>query len=98
MTNAEKIEFLIRDLPDPSSAQRFFAELSRAHPRVAERALENDAVLSDVLTLASYSPLLAGAMMQDAGHVAWLGRERLDIKIRSKEQLLESLARFALAG
>ena len=55
-----------------------------------------EALLSDLLTLSSYSPLLATTVLQNPEYVQWLGRERTDTKVRSKESLLESLSRFSL--
>lgn len=92
----ENIEPLTRDLPDPSSAERFFAEFSQRHPSEAKRLAKNRSLLSDLLSVASYSPLLASTVLQNPEYVRWLGRERLDQKVREKEELLESLARFAL--
>lgn len=94
----ERIEPLIRDLPDPDAAERFFDELSQKHPSEA-RKLERDLSLaSDVLTIASYSPLLAATFLQNRTYFRWLGRERRHGQVREKEELLESLARFALTN
>ncbi|HUF03951.1 MAG TPA: hypothetical protein VMM38_07225 [Aridibacter sp.] len=92
----ENIEPLIRDLPDPSGTERFFAEFSQKHPSEARRVANDKSLLSDLLSVASYSPLLAATILQNPEYVRWLGRERLDRKVREKEELLESLARFAL--
>src|SRR4029078_12649983 len=92
----EKVQALINELPDPAGAGRFFADLAQRYPRDASRAAKDDALLSDILTLAAYSPLLATTMLQNPSYIAWLARERTDIRIRSKEDLLESLARFSL--
>lgn len=96
MTIPEKVTTIINELPDPAGAGRFFADLSERHPRDAARAAKDDALLSDILTLAAYSPLLATTMLQNPSYISWLARERADIRIRSKEDLLESLARFSL--
>ena len=53
-------------------------------------------MLSDVLTLVSYSPLLATTILQKPNYLAWLNRHRAESKIRDKEELLESLGRFSL--
>jgi glutamate-ammonia-ligase adenylyltransferase len=96
MTTPEKVKTIINDLPDPEGAGRFFADLTERHPRDASRVAKDDALLSDILTLAAYSPLLATTMLQNSSYISWLARERADIRIRSKEDLLESLARFSL--
>lgn len=94
----ENIEPLTRDLPDPSSAERFFAEFLDRHPSEAKRLSKDRSLLSDLLSIASYSPLLASTVLQNPEYVRWLGRERRDRKVREKEELLESLARFALTN
>lgn len=92
----EKTQTIINELPDPAGAGRFFADLTERHARDASRAAKDDALFSDILTLAAYSPLLATTIVQNPSYIAWLARERTDIRIRSKEDLLESLARFSL--
>ena len=49
-----------------------------------------------MLTLAAWSPLLATTIENNPDYVAWLQRERVDPRVRSCEELSESLARFAL--
>ena len=93
MPETETIERIIETLPDRHAARRFYADLIQKVP-LARRA--NEALISDLVTLAAYSPLLATTVLQNPDYVAWLGRERVDTKVRSKEQLLESLSRFSL--
>jgi len=93
MTEPETIERIIETLPDPIAARRFYAELIEKVPG-ASRAKE--ALISDLVTFAAYSPLLATTILQNPEYVAWLGRERADTKVRSKDELLESLSRFSL--
>ncbi|QQS41562.1 MAG: hypothetical protein IPM63_01030 [Acidobacteriota bacterium] len=92
----ENIEPLTRDLPDPASAERFIAEFSQRHPSEARRLAKDKSLFSDLLSVASYSPLLASTVLQNPEYIRWLGRERRDQKVREKDELLESLARFAL--
>jgi glutamine synthetase adenylyltransferase len=89
----ESVENIITSLPDPDSARRFYADLAAAYPRTIQIS---EALLSDVLALSSYSPLLATTLLQNPEYIQWLGRERTDTKVRSKESLLESLSRFSL--
>ncbi|HMO80405.1 MAG TPA: DUF294 nucleotidyltransferase-like domain-containing protein [Pyrinomonadaceae bacterium] len=89
---------LIKDLPDPESASRFFARLEEQYPSVAKRLVKNRPLLSDVLTLSAYSPLLAATMLQNPEYITWLGRKRAESTVRDKEELLESLARFSLTN
>ncbi|HKQ51188.1 MAG TPA: hypothetical protein VJT74_02390, partial [Pyrinomonadaceae bacterium] len=95
---SERIEALARDLPDPAGARLFFERLTMEHPR-ATRTLERDAgLLSDALALASYSPLLATTLAQNPDYLAWLGRERNHARVKSRDELRESLARFHLTN
>lgn len=93
--NNVKLQQLIQDLPNAENAERFFVEL---HPSDANKLLKNQGLLSDVLALASYSPLLATTLLQNPDYIWWLKRKRLETQIPSKEELLESLARFALTN
>ncbi|MFL6230010.1 MAG: hypothetical protein ACJ741_14660 [Pyrinomonadaceae bacterium] len=92
----EKLEELLRDLPDAEGARRFCDQLSVEHPRVARKLTGDPGLLSDALALAAWSPLLATTLAQHPEYVAWLARERADRRVRSTEELGESLARFAL--
>ena len=87
------LENLFRSLPDPDAARRFYADLTTGY-RQFDRI--NEALLSDLLTLSAYSPLLATTILLNPEYIQWLGRERTDTKVRSKESLLESLSRFSL--
>jgi len=91
-------EFLIKDLPDPEGARRFLTGLAEKHPSHAARLNKNEGLLSDVLTLVSYSPLLAATLLQNPNYIDWLKRKRADRGGRSKEEILESLARFSLTN
>jgi glutamate-ammonia-ligase adenylyltransferase len=90
------IEQLTIDLPDPESARRFLVSFEDQYPRDSVKLRKNEGLLSDVLTLASYSPLLATTMLQNPDHVWWLNRKRAAPAVRTKEELLEGLARFVL--
>lgn len=92
------IASLIKGLPDSESVQRFVERFERENPHEFQRLSKKDGLLSDVLTLAAYSPLLANTLLQNPQYVPWLGRKRSDSKIRDKEELLEALARFTLTN
>jgi glutamate-ammonia-ligase adenylyltransferase len=89
---------LVSDLPDAEAARRFLTRFEENHPSQARKLQKNDGLLSDVLTLASFSPLLATTVLQNPSYVWWLNRHRGDSKVRGKEELLESLARFSLTN
>lgn len=93
-----RADLLVHELPDPEAASRFLQQLSEQQPSQAAKLLKNDALLSDVLTLASISPLLATTILQNPEYIWWLNRKRVDSVVRNKEELLESLARFSLTN
>ncbi|MDQ6788756.1 MAG: hypothetical protein M3033_18285 [Acidobacteriota bacterium] len=94
----EKIEALVKNLPDADGARRFFFQLSENFPSEAKKLSKNEGLLSDMLTLAGYSPLLAITILQNPQYISWLDRQRISAKVRGKDELLESLARFALTN
>jgi glutamate-ammonia-ligase adenylyltransferase len=92
----EKIEALARELPDPEGARLFYERMTVEHP-ASQRAFARDAgLLADSLALAAWSPLLASTLEQNPDYLAWLARERASTRVRTTEELRESLARFAL--
>lgn len=93
-----KLETIIGDLPDPASAGRFLERFAERHPRDHRRLMADEAVLSDVLALASFSPLIAQTLLQSPEHVAWLRRRRSAAAVRDKDEMLEALARFSLTN
>ena len=92
------LENLLKDLPDASGAERFFYQFKERNSFQANKLLKNIGLLSDVLTLASFSPLFATTLLQNPDYVLWLGRKRKDSQVRDKEELLESLARFSMTN
>ena len=94
----EKIESFIKNLPDADGARRFYSSLAEKFPAEERKLAKNEGLLSDILTLAAFSPLLAATILQNKSYIAWLKGQRLSTKVRDKEELLESLARFALTS
>jgi len=92
------IASLIKDLPEAEGAQRLFERLEQTRPQELQKLLKNEGLLSDVLTLAAYSPLLAATLLQNPHYFSWLNKRRTESKLREKEELLESLARFTLTN
>jgi glutamate-ammonia-ligase adenylyltransferase len=88
----------VSGLPDPAAASRFLDELAERHPAEHAKLSKKPGLLSDVLTLASFSPLLATTLLQNPDHIWWLDRKRRLSGVRSTEDLLESLARFSLVN
>lgn len=86
----------MRDLPDRDAA-RLFYERIMAEPSQSTRLLTRDAgLLADVLALAAWSPLLATTLEQNTEYFQWLARERTQPRLKTREELDESLARFHL--
>ncbi|MFZ1700411.1 MAG: hypothetical protein WBO10_04110 [Pyrinomonadaceae bacterium] len=94
----DKIDPLIRDLPDPAAAGRFLGQFAEKHPSAAAKLDKKPALLSDAATVAAFSPLLATTMLQHPEHLLWLERKRTDSGVRSTEELVESLAQFSLTN
>ena len=94
----EKIESFIKNLPDADGARRFYSSLAEKFPTEERKLAKNEGLLSDILTLAAFSPLLAATILQNKSYIGWLKGQRLSTKVRDKEELLESLARFALTS
>jgi glutamate-ammonia-ligase adenylyltransferase len=92
----EKIESLVRDLPDAEGARMFYERLAADNARAAQRLVRDEGLLSDALALAAWSPLLGTTLAQNPDYLNWLARERADRHVRTAEELGESLARFAL--
>ena len=90
------LEFLLRDLPDQNSARLFIDRVAKDQPRAHQNLLRQPALLSDVLALAAWSPLLATTLEQNSEYLSWLSRERADPRVRTCDELKEALARFAL--
>src|SRR2546429_4710684 len=96
MSVRETVERLLNQLPERRASQLLFDRLLQTR-RSLERTFQRDgALLSDVLTLAAWSPLLGTTIENNPDYVSWLQRERVNPRVRSCEELSESLARFAL--
>ena len=91
----ELVAHLLGQLPDPSAAQLLYDRLS-SHSSIQILFQRDPALLSDVLTLAAWSPLLATTLENNPDYVTWLQRERSLTRVRTREELGESLGRFAL--
>ncbi|MGI8898125.1 MAG: hypothetical protein ACR2IB_07005 [Pyrinomonadaceae bacterium] len=94
----ERVESLLRDLPDQQGARLFLERLQKENPRAYENLSRYPGLLSDALTLAAWSPLLATTLEQNPDYISWLMRERTSPRVRTSDELKESLARFALTN
>src|SRR5215510_16173901 len=88
----------IHDLPDQNGPRLFLERLAKEQPRAHQSLLKKPALLADVLALAAWSPLLATTIEQNPEYLSWLARERSDPRVRTSDELKESLARFALTN
>ena len=92
------LDFLLRELPDQHGARLFIERLDKEQPRAHQTLLKQPALLADVLALAAWSPLLATTLEQNPEYLPWLSRERTDPRVRTRDELKEALARFALTN
>lgn len=90
------IEKFTKNLPDAESARRFYEQLAEKSPSNTKMLEKNEGLLSDVLTIAAFSPLLSTTLLQNPAYFSWLNQQRKSAKVRDKDEILESLARFAL--
>src|SRR5215213_4300938 len=88
----------IHDLPDQNGPRLFLERLAKEQPRAYQTLLKQPALLADVLALAAWSPLLATTIEQNPEYLSWLSRERTDPRVRTRDELKEALARFALTN
>src|SRR5262245_60949722 len=94
--NQEFIDGFVESLPDPEGARTFLRRIEQAE--VFEHLASQPLLLSRVLTLSSYSPMLGETILRHPEHVLWLEREAgrdLDT-LKSIERLSEDLARFVV--
>ena len=92
------VERLLRQLPESHAAQLLFSRLVHEHESISRLFQRQPGLLSDVLAIAAWSPLLATTLEQNPDYVTWLQRERASTRVRTREEMGESLARFALTN
>jgi [glutamine synthetase] adenylyltransferase / [glutamine synthetase]-adenylyl-L-tyrosine phosphorylase len=92
----QHLDALVRDLPDPEGARLFRERIAATNPRANSLFERDPALLADALTLAAWSPFLGTTLEQNPDYLNWLARERTAPRVRTVEELGESLARFAL--
>ena len=90
------VQHLLRQLPESHGAERLFTHLTENNNSLARLFQREPGLLSDVLSLAAWSPLLATTLEQNPDYVTWLQRERVNTRVRNHEELGESLGRFSL--
>jgi [glutamine synthetase] adenylyltransferase / [glutamine synthetase]-adenylyl-L-tyrosine phosphorylase len=92
------VEHLLRQLPESRTAQLLFARLTESNDSVARLFQHEPGLLSDVLSLSAWSALLATTLEQNPHYLTWLQRERANTRVRTHEELGESLGRFSLTN
>jgi len=87
-------EDFIESLPTPEAARTFLARLFDEHPDVAPLCKAQPSLLVHLLVLATHSAYLGEVLLAHPEYIRWLAAEDLE-RMKSKEELLEDLARFA---
>lgn len=87
-------EEFIESLPTPEAARTFLARLFEEHPDVAPLCKAQPSLLVHLLVLATHSAYLGEVLLAHPEYIRWLAAEDLERR-KSKEELLEDLARFA---
>ena len=98
MQKTVETEFLLRELPDQQGARLALARIEKESPRQYQQLIKQPALLADVLAIAAWSPLLSTTIEQNTEYLSWLARERTNPRLRTRDELKESLARFALTN
>lgn len=83
-------------LPDSHTPQVLYDRLVERDGSIAKLFERDKGLFLDVMALAAWSPWLATTLEQNPDYLTWLQRERLNTRVRSREDIGESLARFAL--
>jgi [glutamine synthetase] adenylyltransferase / [glutamine synthetase]-adenylyl-L-tyrosine phosphorylase len=96
--STELVAQLLSRLPEAHTAELLYTRLIENKPSLARLFEKEPGLLSDVLDLAAWSPLLAATLEHYPDYVSWLQRERHSPRVRAHEELGESLARFALTN
>ena len=96
MPSRETLERLLLQLPGTHAPQLLYDRLIQNDGSIATLLDRDTGLFLDVLALAAWSPWLATTLEQNPEYVQWLQRERVNTRVRSREELGESLARFAL--
>lgn len=94
----QTVEFLLRDLPDAQGPRLALERIEKDSPRHYQQLLKQPALLADVVALAAWSPLLSTTLEQNPEYLSWLSRERINPRLRTRDEFKESLARFALTN
>jgi glutamate-ammonia-ligase adenylyltransferase len=92
------VEQLLGQLPESQTARLLFNRLVDGYDSILKLFRRQPGLLSDVLAIAAWSPLLATTLEQEPDYVTWLQRERASTRVRTREEMGESLARFALTN
>jgi glutamate-ammonia-ligase adenylyltransferase len=92
------LDQLLGQLPESHAAQLLFSRLVDGRDSTSRLFQREPGLLSDVLAIAAWSPLLATTLEQNPDYVMWLQRERASTRVRTREEMGESLARFALTN
>src|SRR3977135_1130301 len=92
------VEQLLRQLPESHGAQLLFGRLVDGHASTLRLFQREPGLRAAGFAIAAWSPLLATTLEQNPDYLAWLQRERTSTRVRTREEMGESLARFALTN
>ena len=86
----------LNKLPDSHTPRVLHDRLVERDGSIAKLFERDKGLFLDVMALAAWSPWLATTLEQNPDYLPWLQRERLNTRVHSREDIGESLARFAL--
>ncbi|MDW8256571.1 MAG: hypothetical protein RML85_06060 [Acidobacteriota bacterium] len=87
-------EDFVESLPTPEAARTFLARLFEEYPEVAPICKARPSLLVHLLVLVTHSAYLGEVVLAHPEYIQWLAAEELE-RMKSKDELLEDLARFA---
>ncbi|HMG34275.1 MAG TPA: hypothetical protein VKM94_10085 [Blastocatellia bacterium] len=92
----EFVTAFVESLPDPEGARAFLRRIQQNE--IFDHLRSQPLLLSRVLTIASYSPMLGETILRHPEYVLWLQREAgRDLPLlKSTERLSQDLARFVI--
>jgi glutamate-ammonia-ligase adenylyltransferase len=86
---------LLRSSPDPDSALNYFERFNSGAPdRITQYLLRHSAALNILIPIFSQSHFLSETLLLHPEYLEWLHRDKRIEFLKSKEDLLEELARF----
>ena len=82
----DKLQNFIENLPDVDPAKRFVKQFAEKFPSRFRKLEKNEGLLSDILTIAAYSPLLSTTILQNPNYISWLKRSENPPRFASRKR------------